>query len=366
MTGFSIFKNGKINIMKMIKISNLCFDHYNPRLIEYGIEETVTDDEILKILFDETNITELIQSIISNGFFCNEAFLVVLEKNKYIVIDGNRRLAAIKILSDPIYSEMYGWKNHSDYKDVFQQIETVPCLLSTRNNSWNSIVYRHIKGFLKWNSYTKAGYIASLHRDYGISLESISFQLGDQYNFVQYLYRAFIILEKAEKSGVYFWKNRFYSQSYFSFLYICLNMDGICNFLGLTSEDKYKDKEFGELCEWIFGNKIKKIPPVIKSETDLKKLDCILDNSKSLLVFRTTRNLELSYNFCCSSNSVLEESLFDAKRNLVKVQYYLSTDFTDFSENSDWMEIAETIRKTIKDINNYMKIKLNNFEKQKR
>ena len=48
-----------------IPVNDLHFDRDNPRLAEYGVLPSSTDEDILKILWDAMDIRELVQSITS-------------------------------------------------------------------------------------------------------------------------------------------------------------------------------------------------------------------------------------------------------------------------------------------------------------
>src|SRR5581483_2003902 len=84
-----------------IKPVELHFDPHNPRLAEYGIDDATDENEILKVLWDAMDVRELVQSIAASGFFPHEALIVAQEGGKSVVIEGNRRLAAVKILLSP-------------------------------------------------------------------------------------------------------------------------------------------------------------------------------------------------------------------------------------------------------------------------
>src|SRR5581483_4177273 len=81
-----------------LKVDDLHFDHLNPRLAEYGITPTTSDEDILKILWEAMDVRELVQSISASGYFPHEPIIVAKEAGKYVVIEGNRRLAAVKVL----------------------------------------------------------------------------------------------------------------------------------------------------------------------------------------------------------------------------------------------------------------------------
>ena len=84
-----------------IKVSELAFDVKNPRLVEFDLTLKSTDAEIIEILWEAMDVREVALSIIASGFFRHEPVIVARENERNVVIEGNRRLAAVKILLDP-------------------------------------------------------------------------------------------------------------------------------------------------------------------------------------------------------------------------------------------------------------------------
>lgn len=69
-----------------------------------NIRQPITDtaqDAILQDLFSNEDAFEIVKSIVQYGLFPDEFPIVVKEKNKLVVIEGNRRLAALKALDNP-------------------------------------------------------------------------------------------------------------------------------------------------------------------------------------------------------------------------------------------------------------------------
>src|SRR5688572_1818773 len=95
---------------ELFKVNDLHFDHSNPRLAEYGITPSTSEAEILKILWEAMDVRELVQSISASGYFPHEPLIVAQEKAKNIVIEGNRRLAAVKVLLSPNLAAKNGWE----------------------------------------------------------------------------------------------------------------------------------------------------------------------------------------------------------------------------------------------------------------
>jgi hypothetical protein len=163
------------------KVKNLHFDHKNPRLAEYGIEEKTPEPEILKILWDAMDVQELVQSIAASGFFPHEALIVTKEHGKNIVIEGNRRLAAVKVLLHDRVARDNNWEVPTLTPVARSQLEELPAIVSDRKDSWRYLGFKHVNGPAKWSSYAKAAYIAEVHRLYKVPLSDIADQIGDRH-----------------------------------------------------------------------------------------------------------------------------------------------------------------------------------------
>ncbi len=84
---------------KRLKVASLQLDPKNPRL---GRETTArAPREIIQYLFDHDKALEVAESIATRGFFPNEPLLAIKEGDRLVVVEGNRRLAALKALREP-------------------------------------------------------------------------------------------------------------------------------------------------------------------------------------------------------------------------------------------------------------------------
>ena len=80
-------------------IASLHLDPKNPRL---GRETTArAPREIIQYLFKHDKALEVAKSIATRGYFPNEPLLAIKENEQLIVVEGNRRLAALKALREP-------------------------------------------------------------------------------------------------------------------------------------------------------------------------------------------------------------------------------------------------------------------------
>jgi len=331
------------------KVANLHFDRENPRLAEYDIKPTTSEPEILKILWDAMDVQELVQSIAASGFFPHEPLIVAEEKGKSVIIEGNRRLAALKVLTTPTIIKDYGWELPKISEVARKKLEEVPAIQSDRKESWRYLGFKHVNGPAKWTSYAKASYIAEVYREYKVPLADIAQQIGDRHDTVQRLYRGFSVLEQAEAAKVYNREDRYGPRIYFSHLYTGLDYEGIATFLKLAPKEKETDtpvpkerlKELGELCVWLFGNKKAKQPPVVVTQNPhLRMLNAVVSNRESLGALRAGVELEKAFEISRPPSDVFEEALLAAKRELSTARAYLTTGY----ENSEeLLRIAGTV-----------------------
>ena len=331
------------------KVADLHFDRENPRLAEYGIKPTTPESEILEILWDAMDVLELVQSIAASGFFPHEPLIVAKEKGKNVVIEGNRRLAALKVLSIPAIAKEQGWELPKISEAERKKLEEVPAIVSSREESWRYCGFKHVNGPAKWSSYAKAAYIAEVHRDYEVSLADIAQQIGDRHDTVQRLYRGLMVLEQAEKAKVYDREDRYGPRIYFSHLYTGLDYEGIDTFLKLAPKEKETDtpvpkeklSQLGELCVWLFGSKKAKKPPVVVSQNPhLRMLNAVVSNRESRAALRAGVELEKAFEISRPASDVFEEALLAAKRELTTARAYLTTGYQDSEE---LLRIAGTV-----------------------
>ncbi|WP_161867216.1 ParB N-terminal domain-containing protein [Pseudomonas yangonensis] len=357
---------------KYIPVADLHFDRSNPRLAEYGIEPTTQDSEILQILWDAMDVRELVQSISASGFFPHEAVIAAEEDGKYVVIEGNRRLAAVKVLLSPATADEHGWpvpKLSSEDEDALKKI---PVIISDRESAWRYLGFKHVNGPAKWSSYAKAAYIAEIHRKYKIPLAEIANQIGDRHNTVQRLFRGLMTLEQAEKRGVYDREDRFRQRLSFSHLYTGLDYEGIGSFLNIAPKEEETEnpvpedklKELGELCVWLYGSKKNKQPPVVESQNpDLRRLNAVVANREAIAALRAGTELSKAFEISRPPAAVFEEALLAAKRELTTARANLTT---GYDRSEALLRIAGSIANIADDIYQEMERKQNPQQKKSR
>lgn len=322
--------------IEFLKAEELHFDPSNPRLAEYTLSGS-SEEATMRLLWKEMDVKELVMSILANGFFESEPLYVIKEKEKWIVIEGNRRLAAIKAILDPsiLASGMDAFSEQISSEFQSRLAAKVPVVkMDSRQDAWRYIGFKHVKGAAKWDSYAKAKYIAQVHRDYNVSLTEIAEQIGDSHRTALRLYRGLSILEQAEKMTEFKREDVYYGRIYFSHLYTALGYDGYARYLGIedTSAEEFivnqdHAKQLLQVMRWLFGSSDQSIVPIIKRQNpDLRNLSQVLQKEESVQVLLATSSLDRAYDNSQDSNEVLRTSLVEAKLKiedaLAKVSIY--------------------------------------------
>jgi len=81
--------------------------HLDPSNVRLETASAQVEADIVEDLFDNENAFELVDAIAKIGFLTHEIPIVVMRKGKYVVVEGNRRLAALKAIQNPMIVPSY-------------------------------------------------------------------------------------------------------------------------------------------------------------------------------------------------------------------------------------------------------------------
>jgi len=142
--------------IKYITLTQLQLDYKSPRL---PIDSS-NENDIIEWMLQGASILELMLSIGENGFFIGESLLIVKETNQYIVIEGNRRLTALKILNNPELATLHKRKIKQVLDETTYRPKDIPCILfEKREEILKYLGYKHITGVKSWSIFSKAKYL---------------------------------------------------------------------------------------------------------------------------------------------------------------------------------------------------------------
>lgn len=334
-----------------IGVDSLLLDAKNPRLS--GKDENLSQDALLRILWREMAVDEIAYSIAANGFFSHEHIFAEKHDSKFLVIEGNRRLAAVKLLLDHRLRRAVG---ATDLPTISpsrrKQLATLPVVMCRRRDIWQYVGFKHVNGPQAWESFSKAEYIAWVHNELHVPLEKVADHIGDQHYTVKRLYRALMTLSQAEEEGAFSRDDRWKRHFSFSHLYTGLDYRGIQKFLGLSRDERsFQTRKpipkahltnLMELCEWLFGSKSKNKQPLVKSQNpDLRILDETITTKNGLAALRQGMPLEVSRKLGRGDEKLFREAMVAAKRSLEEARGKL---LTGFNGERDLIQLGKDIR----------------------
>lgn len=161
-------------------VTSLHLDPKNPRL--GAAPATRAPREIIQHLFEHDKAGEVAASIAARGFFPNEPLLTVNEDGKLVVVEGNRRLAALKALRDPTLLEGQHQRTVERLAAKIVGIGAlaeVPVVIAPNRRATDpQVAGRHVgTPVLAWEAENRANFILAKLED-GYSTEELKQDLG--------------------------------------------------------------------------------------------------------------------------------------------------------------------------------------------
>ena len=339
-----------ISDAQLVKVSDLRLDRNNPRHPEEPFE---TEDEALEFLIEEADANELVQAIGNTGWLNYEPLVVLRGEN--VVLEGNRRLAALRILRDPALQRLYGIVPPSQLHSNAIPDEVLAIKVSNPSQARDFIGFKHVNGPHKWDSLAKAKFAWDWVRDpSGLPLDAVAKRLGDSHNTVARLVNAYIVLRQAEKLGFDI-AQRTKSNFSFSHLYTALPRPNVRAYLGLSDAvtdllpDDPVDTDHREslltFMTLLYGQGARKT--VIQSQNpNLNQLVDVLGNQTATAMLVSDRDLTVAYEQVEDRSRRFAERLFA----LNKAARAASEAAGDYEYDADLHEMALSVQKTVRGI----------------
>lgn len=192
--------------VKKVKLVNIYLDPNNPRIETPGklrvSDDRIVEDEIQKDCMEQIykqGITDLKESIKNSGFWTVDRIVLrPLTDKKYVVVEGNRRVTALKLL---LREHLNGKINLSS--EILKGIKSFEALLYLGRNvdiAWIIQGFRHSPGSKGWDKYPIAKFISSFEKDNNLSIKDIASLLGMTRGDVTLLIRSYHAFEQAKSN----------------------------------------------------------------------------------------------------------------------------------------------------------------------
>ena len=292
---------------KEIPVSELILDRENPRLPTRL--KGAGEEEILKYLGSQTNIAELVTSIGENDFFPGEAIVVTRDQvsiGKYLVLEGNRRLTALRLLHDDKLAKEVS----AAVAEAVTAVKHRPCQVpayevDSREDVLQYLGFRHVSGVQRWDPLAKARYLKMLYLHCDGKAESryiqIANEIGSRRDTVCKNLDALAAYELVEKENFFGVASLNEERFQFGVFYTALANSEIARFAGarnsqgpthpIEDPETLKKSEIGELVHWIFARDSKGATRLGESR-NIRKLAAVVSTPIALERFRNGATLD--------------------------------------------------------------------------
>jgi hypothetical protein len=335
---------------------NLLLDPDNPRLAELKLT-LKEQDRILLWLWKNKTVSELIDSILAGGYWPHEELFVSKEHGKLVVVEGNRRLAAVKLLMEPETRTRLNIKAEwTPSAKVVESLKKLPVIIRPRDEIWDYIGFKHLNGPQPWDSIAKAQYIHRVHTNFRVPLDQIASTLGDRNDTVVRMYRGYLVLKQAMDEGVFDPENRTKPKFAFSHLWTALTYRSVQDFLGVTQDQllqgqlvpKKNRQKLGELMLWLYGNKEEDIEPKVRSQNPhLREMAEVLESPRGLQFLRSGQPLSVALEAARGDSRLFQDAISKAEAELRNASRFVAT---GFAGERELLETATNIEKLAKSL----------------
>lgn len=319
--------------MTKVPIANLHFDYENPRL-PTNIKNRKAENDILLWLLEDAGILDLMMSIAEQGYFSGEPLLVVeTSPDYYVVIEGNRRLAALKLLNNPAIAPIRqkSIQNIIDTASSPIPIEVPVITYNNRDQILSYLGFRHVTGIKQWSPLAKARYLYDLskHPDFEGDKDKyakLAKTIGSRIDYVKRLLAGLMLYEEIENENFYGIKNLDEESLAFSLVTTALANNNIVAFLGLANAQDMEQQDLNrphlrELTHWIFNKADGKTR--LGESRNFRYLDDVVGDERALEQFRAGVSLLDAVTFTRGPLNTFRAFIEDAETRLRTAQSQL-------------------------------------------
>lgn len=335
-----------------LSLDQLLLDDENPRLPErIG---RLDQDGLLKYIERTYNPLVVAKSIVLHNYFPSEPLIVVKKGEKFVVVEGNRRLTALKLLADHSKRRLLG-KRAGPWNELAQEAtlpDDVPVIIAPSRASVAPIVgYRHISGIQEWDPLPKARYITKMIDDEEQPFSDVAELVGEEESEVRTLYRNYGVLIQAAKDYQIQTEE---AEEHFSILTAALNRSAIRSYIGAPTPKQVsrsywpvsddKADELRDLLSWLFGDGSR--TKVIAESRSLGKLASVLGSKEATKVLIKTRDLETASEHVGGSRDRLMRRLRTARTSLTRA----ADDIVDFPDDEAVIGLVDECAQAVEEL----------------
>jgi hypothetical protein len=382
-----------------INIELIQLDQNNPRLVPYleNADES-TQLDLVTVLYENFDTEVVAMSLVENGYFDEEPLIIVpdkipsnfsfsaypkpddlasalqdLIKNdkiNFVVVEGNRRTSAIKLITDLDLRKKLSIDKvypKTDNAKIIDDISNVPCIIYEKREDVSSYLgVRHIAGLLKWEAFAQAAYTSDvidqeLKKGLTIAeaIKQVQKVVGDRSDKLRKQYITYKLFLEARDNLKFDVRPIINS---FSLLTVAYNSASIREYLGVEPYSKVnldnelitsdKSDEFKNVLTWIYGNSETNEQPVLTdSRLITNTLSHVVKKQEAIDYLIKYKDLEGAFDRTNGERDYLSKKLVSASRAMqesLKFAFKYKNDDELLNKVSELEELIAALKSNLK------------------
>lgn len=318
--------------LERMPVADLRFDPENPRIptdVDPNDEQAVLD-----WMLEDAGLVELMGSIAVNGFFPAEPLLVTAaDGGGFWVLEGNRRLAAVKLLLEPERAprRKAAVAHAAGEVEDRSALAELPCVIfAERRDVLDYLGYRHITGIKEWEPAAKARYLRELYIEHSASsggevYRKIARIIGSRSDYVMRLLGSLELLEMIATDEDLKSLGVTYEEISFSLLTLALNYTAITKYLeldDLTNEsfEHVNRTALADLGRWLYVKDPEKGRTQLGESRNMKLLAAALQKTAGVESLRAGQVVEEAARASLDVGEIVLRSIKEATSRLLGAQ----------------------------------------------
>ncbi len=242
-----------------VSLGAIHLDPNNPRFVgpnwqqveDDQIDSDKVQDEVRRVLVHDYAVDKLRMNMEVNGYLPIDRIVVrKFKPEKYVVLEGNRRVAAAKMISK------VATDGTTVSEDVLRSLIEIPCLEYVgmeQEAAWIFQGLRHITGIVEWSSYNKARLLVEQMEEEGLNLTEAGKRFGlTGFGAGQWV-RGYYAFKQAREESDYIREIDQRAYPYFQELF-SRSSSAVRDWIGWDDEEyRFKDAlKFNEFIGWLY------------------------------------------------------------------------------------------------------------------
>lgn len=288
-----------------LSLNSLLLDENNPR---FGLQEHGNGQEqILDHIVTKFGVDDVLSSLAVNGYFESEPLVCrrVGDSDKFVVLEGNRRLAACLILVKDQRAKDHEART-TNFRKLWAKsgspsIDPVPAIVFEESEQEKVLLsylgVRHIASSQPWDSYAKAAWVAQVVETGELDVESVAKMIGDQHRTISRLLQGYYVVQQLIEARQFkpqdsVRRGRGSVTEYpFSWVYTMLGYASVQEFLQISADaaarrpiPPEKLSQGGLLLKSMFGDRSRGRNASVEDSRELSLLASVLASTEKVLL----------------------------------------------------------------------------------